>query len=119
MTDIALTWPQTRSLASYVLELDKARQNKQVVNFRVHILPTRTPVERCYMVHEGFVCGWMRVRRLVHHNGHSVRDPITGQFWPAGYYIVRSPVWHPLNNGAPMKGFQGFRYVHADAMGHR
>jgi hypothetical protein len=107
--DIAVTWPRTRELQSYLNELKRAELAGEWINFRVPFAPKERP-ERCYMVHTGYVRGWTTVVMVEQRGERAVRDP-AGGYWPAGWYIVREPIWHPLEPEVEMRGFQGFRYI--------
>lgn len=110
MKDLLITWPKKRSLESYLTELEKAATKGQLINFRVPTLP-KVECERCYIVYDGKVRGWTRMVDERYRGVEEVIDPVLGGFWPAGNYIVRTPQWHPLENGPEMKGFQGYRYI--------
>lgn len=104
---IVVTWPKKRSLESYLSELRTAEAQGKVIHFRVPSYPTIPYGGRCYMVHDGFVRGYLIT--LGFSNGTGVIDPITGEIWPFGKYVVRNPHWNPVDP-VPMKGFQGWRY---------
>jgi hypothetical protein len=107
--DIAVTWPRSRELQSYLDELARAERDGEWINFRVPFAPKRDP-ERCYMVHDGFMRGWTAVKTVVRRGDREVRDP-SGGWWPAGWYIVRDPEWHPLAEPVEMRGFRGFKWI--------
>lgn len=109
--DIILTWPKKRKLASYVEEVKKAATQGKVVCFRVTHLPKKAKRgDRAYMVHDGYIRGYMWIVGLTESPEGAVVNPITGDEWPAGNYIMRFPQWHELKEPIPMKGFRGFRY---------
>lgn len=116
VTDIAVTWPKSRPLGSYYIELENASTSGLLINFRVSSLPKTMP-ERCYMVHDGAVRCWNRVVDMCWQPGGRVLDPATGRFMRPGYYIVRDPAYVELPAPVPMRGFQGFRYVDRREMG--
>lgn len=115
--DIVVTWPKTRPLAAYLLELKKAAAEGLVINYRVSRLPRwpegvmrnwlRRP--RCYMVYDGFVRGYCEIVDACYKPDGRVLDPHTGGFMRAGAFIVRDPEWHRVAP-VPMKGFQGWRW---------
>lgn len=107
MSAIVVTWPKTKPLEGYLRALANARQNAQVINFRVARLPRVTPM-RCYRVYDGAVRGWTSVVELVARGERQVADP-DGGYWPAGNYIACSPWWHAIDP-IPMRGFQGWRW---------
>lgn len=115
VADLVVTWPKTKPLETYLAELEKAATDGLQINFRVPSRPA--PVERCYMVYDGEVRGWNRVLSVEHRGEREVArvesDAFAG-FWPAGWYVVRDPVWTPVTPMA-MKGFQGYRYLHREA----
>lgn len=109
--DIVVTWPQTRTLDSYLAELKRAERQNLVINYRVARLPSSKP-ERCYMVHSGHVRGWCVVLDLARRkDGEVKRAENDSGFWPGGLYVVRSPKWHALKTPIPMAGFQGWRWI--------
>lgn len=112
MKDLVVTWPKSKPLETYLEELQRAARDRLEINFRVPSRPAT--VARCYMVHSGAVRGYNMVRQVVWRGeGEVVRvesDAVRG-FWPAGWYVVREPLWHPLTPTIPMRGFQGYRYM--------
>lgn len=104
---IVVTWPKRRPLNSYLDEVDRASREAKTIHFRVPSLPTIPYGAPCYMVHDGAIRGWMRT--LGFSDGTNVIDPITGNSWPKGHYVVRWPLWHPVVP-IPFKGFRGYRY---------
>lgn len=114
MKDLAITWPKSRPLDSYKDELGKALEAGKVIFFRVPTLP-KEMCEFCFCVHDGALRGFSRIREYAKVPDGVVKDPISGEYWPAGNYIVRLPFWHPLADPIPMKGFQGYRYIERPA----
>lgn len=111
LSNIVITWPKSRPLESYLAECERANGRSHFINFRVPRLPRcRFPGQQCFVVHDGYIRGWQYVVDCVHKGDHQVTDPLTGAYWPAGYYIVRDPTWHGLRQPIEMKGFQGWRY---------
>lgn len=116
--DIVVTWPSRRPLGSYLAELQHARREGLVVNFRIARAPSR-PVRRCYVVHSGYVRGWspvIEVRRRGAGEVARVRSDNDSGLWPAGVYVVRDPEWNPLRKEVPMRGFQGWRWIDGDQL---
>lgn len=109
MSDIILTWPKSRSLESYLREVRRAHSEGLVVNFRVRHAPDVTEGDRCYMVHDGVVRGWMKILGV--QESSRVIDPIT-QRSMSGLFVVREPLWHPMDPPLRrMPGFRGYRYA--------
>lgn len=116
--DICVTWPKSRPLDSYLAELARAEREGLDINYRVHSIP-RWPDAisdhgllgwaygivrpRCHMIHDGYVRGWCEVLGTCWHRAGDVNG------WPAGNYIVRSPVWHPVDP-ITYRGFRGWRW---------
>lgn len=116
MTDLILTWPKSRSLESYLLELKRAERDGLVINYRTPNPPkSNDGWGRCYMVHDGAVRGWTQIIEVRWRGEGEVRqvdDDFGGPgFWPEGWYVVREPVWRALDKPIPMQGFRGFRYA--------
>lgn len=110
--DIVVTWPKRKPLEVYLHELERAVEDKLEINFRVPTPPAEKP-ERCYIVHTGHVRGYNLVREITWRGEREVARVVSDAFsgwWPAGWYVVRAPEWHPIEPIIPMRGFQGFRY---------
>lgn len=117
MTDIVVTWPKTRSLKSYLEQCEKASEEGRYINYHVASIPQRDIGVRCYVVHDGYVRGWQKIKTWTWKGERGeVVDPITGESWRPGWYIVRDPEWHALVDGRlpEMAGFQGWRYFDED-----
>lgn len=115
VTDLILTWPKTRTLESYLLELKRAERAGLEINYRISTPPrSRDPWGNCYMVHDGAVRGYMRIIEITYRERGEVSrvgsDSWEG-FWPPGWYIVREARWHALDEPIPYPGFRGFRYM--------
>lgn len=108
--DIVVTWPKTLPLEDYVAELRSAERRGDVINFRVAHPPWDAIGGRCFMVHDGAVRGWNRIVEVLHRDEGEVRDVRSGGHWPAGFYVVREPIWFPVVPPIPMRGFQGWRW---------
>lgn len=114
MKDILITWPKTRPLESYLDECAKAVEQGLSINFRVPYPPAgRTMADvgkvRVYVVHDGAVRGWQAYEGAIFRAEGEVHGVAGEPDWPEGWYIVRSPLWHPCTEW-PMRGFQGWRY---------
>lgn len=110
MSHIVITWPKSRPLQSYLEQLEVASKLGENISFRVSSLPKwRAFGTRCYVVYDGYIRGYNYLIDAYYANGNTIKDPITGKFWPEGNYLVRNPIWHKIDL-VPMKGFQGFRY---------
>lgn len=108
-------WPKTRSLQSYLDELEAAVEAEQVINYRVARPPSWDAIAqrpRCYIVHDGAVRGYNWIL-YVEYRGEGevarVKNDAFAGFWPASTYIVRDPQWYPVEP-VPMRGFQGWRW---------
>lgn len=119
--DIVVTWPKTRSLQSYLDELERAEELGLRINYRVARLPRWSEetlnldslAARCYVVHDGAIRGWNDIITAEWYEDNEVsrveNDAWAG-FWPAGWYVVRDPHWYPIDPIVSMKGFQGWRW---------
>ena len=59
---LIVTLPSTTDWGDYEKELRKAANYKYVLNFKVHNFPKGIHKgDRCYVVHNGFVKGWMEI----------------------------------------------------------
>ena len=103
--DIIITIPKTIKWQDYELELNAA-ENGETLNFKVHNLPKTRIGNRCYVLHDGLLKGWMAITGLTE---GQFKCTTTGKVW-SGKFIERSGKFHKLDKPIPMKGFRGFRY---------
>lgn len=104
--DIIITLPKTTSWTEYEKELAVAKDGGKM-SFRLPIMPKVNIGNKCYLVHNGNVIGWMKIIGI--HKGPFTCST-TGKEWPVGNYVERSGEFHKITP-IPMKGFQGFRYA--------
>ena len=108
MANICITLPKSVKWSDYEKELEQVKDGKEEMNFRLPTLPKDVhPGDRCYICHDGFVKGWMKITGIGKHDGFNCST--TGKEWSDGVYVSRSGEFHYLNNPIPMKGFQGYR----------
>jgi len=119
MTDLAVTWPKDRRLASYIAGCHNAKSDGLVINFRVRNPPDRRRLfeegeqpPRLYRVHDGFVRGYTPITAVTFKEDvlRVADDPLPGN-WPPGWYIVCDPTWTDAQKPlVAMKGFRGYRW---------
>lgn len=103
-----VTVPKTVPWASYARELAAVADGTSVMNYRVRFFPKGMAVgDRCYVVHDGRVRGWMEVVGL-EERLRTWQCSSTGAVWPPGRYVQRSGVFHEVD-GPAYVGFQGVR----------
>lgn len=107
MADIIVTWPSRRKLASYLHELERAKRDGLVINYRIS-RPPKSKVDRCYLVHGGQVVGYNEVIEVMRREANQVAS-VEGGWWPPGWYVVRRPEFFPAGE-LKYRGFQGWRY---------
>lgn len=103
--DIVVTLPKSVKWSDYEMELQKASEG-QIMNFKVNAFPKTGIGSRCYILHDGFIKGYMLI------SGLSEKDftcTTTGRNWK-GKFIERTGKFFKLIDPIEMKGFQGFRY---------
>lgn len=106
MKDIVITIPKKIKWEEYQKELDKVKDEKEVLNFKVTHLPKDTSKgRRCYIVYNDNIIGWMKISGLVE---QEFTCSTTGKNWK-GKFIQRTGKLNKINP-IPMKGFRGFRY---------
>jgi hypothetical protein len=109
MRDIIITLPATIAWADYEKELANVRDNGDILNFKIPSVPKEAkPGARCYLVHKGFIRGWMTITHIGKRSAFTCQT--TGIPFKAGIYVQRAGMFHPLQTPVPHKGFQGFRY---------
>ena len=103
-----ITIPKTTSWETYQKEIDDVASGELVMNYKTRYFPKEMRVgDRCYVVWNGKVRGWMQIVKLLDFPRRWVCETL-GEVWPAGKYIQRSGDWHPVD-GPAMTGFRGIR----------
>lgn len=105
MSDIAITIPMHVAWEDYQMELDRAADG-ETMNFKVSGMPKASPGDRCYVVHRGYVRGYMIISGL---SEEGFTCTTFGHRYD-GKFIQRTGPFYPVEP-IPMRGFQGFRYV--------
>lgn len=104
---IVITLPSTEQWETYEKEMENVKDYSQVMNFKVPFFPKGVSRgDRCYVVHDGFVKGWMEIVGM---EEKEFTCTTTGRKW-LGKFIMRSGPFHKLDKEIKMRGFQGFRY---------
>lgn len=107
--DWAITVPKTTKWEDYEKELTVVQEEKVEMLFKV---PPRfkaaEPNDRCFVVHDGLVRGWMLVTGIARVFEHW-QCTTTGKSWGPGTYLKRSGHFHRMPGRIKMKGFQGIR----------
>lgn len=104
--DIIITIPKKIKWIDYEKELEKVIDKSQVINFKVNFFPKTNVGNKCYLVYDGFIRGWMEIVGL---ENKKFKCTTTGKVWE-GKFIERSGPFHEIEP-IPMKGFRGFRYM--------
>lgn len=106
--DWVITVPKTVAWNDYERELAMVADGNAEMRFKVppHFKSAKSG-DRCFVVHDGQVRGWMEVTGLEKFD-KPWQCSTTGTEWPAGTYLKRSGPFHPVE-GKPMRGFQGIR----------
>jgi len=107
MRDIIITVPKKISWEEYEKELNQVKDWKYIMSFKVSNFPDTGKGKKCYIVHDGFIKGWMIITGM---KEKKFTCQTTGKEW-AGKFIERSGPFNYLKTPIEMKGFQGFRYV--------
>lgn len=107
MNDWIITIPKTVKWEDYEKEIAQVADGRFVMNYRLPRKPSAQTGDRCFVVWNGKVRGWMRVVNVLHVD-HEFRCLTTGTPWMFGWYIQRSGEFHRVD-GEKMKGFRGIR----------
>lgn len=106
--DWVITIPKTIAWKDYQRELATVADRTQVMNYRVRFIPKdMSEGDRCFIVHDGRVRGWMEIVGLIA-RAEPWTCTTTGTRWPAGNYIQRSGPF-TLVDGPEYTGFRGVR----------
>lgn len=105
--DIIITIPSKTPWSEYMKELNKVKDGKYVLNFKVNNFPKETKVgNKCYIVYKGNIIGYMYITGF---DEKEFTCNTTGKKWK-GKFIQRSGPFYRITH-IPMKGFQGFKYM--------
>jgi len=105
--DWVVTIPKTTKWSEYLRELDAVKDGSLMMNYKTRYFPKdMTPGDRCFIVWNGRVRGWMSIVNLAELKEWKCQT--TGTTWLAGKYIQRSGPFHCVD-GPEMKGFRGIR----------
>lgn len=104
--DIVITIPKSISWKDYEKELAAVKDGSMVLNFKTANFPNTKVGNKCYIVHDGEIKGWMKIVGM---DEKEFTCETTGKTWK-GKFIQRSGPFHYIPP-IEMKGFQGFRYV--------
>lgn len=108
MGNICITIPRTIKWEEYEKELKAVEDETQEMNYKLPTIPKDVkPGDRCYICHDGFVKGWMKISSIGNKDGFECTT--TGKNWDKGCYVSRTGKFHYLQNPIPMKGFMGYR----------
>lgn len=103
-----VTVPKTTDWNQYEQEIAMVASGRDVMNYRTRFIPKEMSIgDRCYVVYDGKVRGWMKIVGLEDRTEPWICST-TGIRWPAGKYIQRSGVFY-RTDGPDMQGFRGVR----------
>lgn len=103
-----ITIPKTVSWSDYQKELATVADGSQVMNYKTRHIPKGMKAgDRCHIVWNGRIRGWMEITGLVDKD-KPWTCTTTGNRWPAGKYIQRSGPFHEVE-GPEYTGFRGVR----------
>ena len=106
--DWLITIPKTIRWSDYEKELATVSDGSSVMNYKTRYIPKgMASGDRCFIVHDGRVRGWMEVVGIESRD-KPWRCTTTGALWPAGQYIQRSGEFHEVD-GPEYTGFRGIR----------
>lgn len=104
--DLIITIPKSIKWEDYEKELEAVKDWKEIMNFKVNNFPKTAKGNKCYVVYNGEIKGWMEITGLLE---KEFTCSTTGKDWK-GKFIERSGPFHKIDP-ISMKGFQGFRYM--------
>lgn len=113
--DWVITVPKTVKWEDYQKELDSVAKggymSYRIGTCHMPIVPKVTRDDRCFVVWNGKVRGWMKALGIFDKPGFVCST--TGTPWPSGKYLVRAGEFHVVD-GPLMKGFRGVRKYKGD-----
>jgi hypothetical protein len=105
--DWVITIPKTIKWEDYQKEIDAVKDGRRAMRYRLPFRINANKGDRCFVVWNGKVRGWMEIIRSFSSPNMFVCGT-TGKAWPPGYYLERSGPFHSVD-GPEMKGFRGVR----------
>ena len=109
MKAICITIPKKIKWEDYKEELDAVKDGKQVLNFKVPVLPKEiATIKRCYLCYNSQIIGWHSIVGFVKNGEFDCTT--TGKRWE-GNFIQRSGKFHYLKVPIECKPFRGFKYI--------
>ena len=102
-----VTIPKTIPFEDWLNEVKFARENNHLLNYRLPYHIQTYQGEKCYIVHDGQIRGYMKIDKVVRRP--SFKCSYSGKEWKAGHYLQRPAIFYPLKKLIPMKGFRGIR----------
>lgn len=101
---LLITVPKSIEWSDYEKELETVRDGFEEMFFKLSSYPKHVKVgDRCYVCHNGFIKGWMKITSLGQMKGFECST--TGKQWNDGIYVGRSGEFHYLDNPVECKGF--------------
>ncbi len=113
ITGCIITIPKKIGWDDYEKELKMAFDFTHEMNYKIGFWPKVQPGQKCFVVHDGQIKGWMQITAIGKIKSGFVCTA-TGLKWAAGIYIKRSGPFNLLLNKIEMKGFRGLRYIYSD-----
>lgn len=105
-SDWIITIPKTITWFDYMDEVEHARKNFLTLNYRMSYKPKVNYGDRCFIVHDGFIRGWMLIKGAVEQEQFTCQT--TGRVWKKGFYVQRFGKFNNVMK-IPMQGFRGMR----------
>lgn len=76
--DIIITLPANIKWNDYEIELEKVKDCNEVINFKVPNTPKVKEGDKCYIVHQGYIRGFMLIKGIIN---NSFQCTTTGKEW--------------------------------------
>ncbi len=112
--DLLITIPKTVKWGRWLDECWDTVRYGGTLNYRISTSFNRLPKvtlgkndDRVYVVHDGRIRGYHHLQAIRFLDAFTCQTTLKN--WPAGYYLVRSGPFHPIEP-IPHRGFQGWRY---------
>lgn len=99
--DIIVSLPKSKSWFEYLAHFLELKSSNGFVEVIVPSIPKTTRGNKCYIVYEGFLKGWMEINK--------VRETVDNEIC-----IDLSPYLNHTSNNIPMHEIDGFKYYFDD-----
>lgn len=99
--DIIISLPKVKTWFEYLAHFLELKSSNGFVEVVVPSIPKTKNGNKCYIVYDGFLKGWMKVNRVKETENNDI-------------CVELNPFLNPTSNNIPMNEIDGFKYYFDD-----